>query len=514
MKNRFILLGGVILISSLVSCQKNEMPGAGEQQPQMITRTMTVETDGWGDVGSKSSYTDGAVKLSGEENIGVFYHNSAEMVAYNNKHTNDGKKVDVFYFGADAKYTLKATPIGNWSYTFSHAEVEGQDTYDYYFILPYSYSALRPNNGKVYAKLSRVQFPRENSFDPVYDILIGKPVKGIPIEGTVKVEGFKRAFTPLRVNISGLEAGEKIYAATISFNQGYDVVANDRAWKKFIIGNFNLNMSEDYKAAAVSGAQAKYTVGNAVTALYPKTGLATSGNVYPVWYMIHPTTIENGVEMTVSVSTQTKTYTRTVTVPTLELLKEKINSLDFDITGEGYTVHNSVTTDFTTIKLDTKENPASNGETYTWDWNPTNPTSSNDNIDGYSSDKSRNPDIPNAIRLKAGTLTLPVFNRPISEIRVYTHPGSGTSQGKDACRATVSYMKQGASEATTDSYGFDYNSTGLAPVISKIPENGGFVKITLENHDGSAVSITGTNKEGAKFITAITVIFEDETAGE
>ncbi len=502
-----LFLGSVLLFASLISaCQKDKMP-VPEGQTRMIGRTMLVEDGEWGLPEGRSAFVDGAVKLSGNENVGVFYNNAAETAAYNADKA-ENKKIAAYYWGVSNKNAVCASSAADWTYNFSHTALEGQESYDYYFILPYSYSGIRLNKGLVYARLSRVQFPQADSFDPGNDFLIGKPVRNIShnTAQSIRVEGFKRAFSPLRIDVTGLAEGETIRAVTLSFSQDRDVLIADRQWSRFINGNFNLNMSEDFKAAAVTGGQSRDGLSNAVTALYP-TGLSAKGGVHPVWYMVNPTTLDADTEMSLTVSTDNRTITRTVILSeAMQLMKDRINHFSFNITGEGHVAAPSLTTDLTLDTVNDKNLPAGNGVSYLWDWDGTIGCWTKDTDNGKN-----NGTLPNALSIKAGTVTIPSFDgRRIREIRLYTHPGTGTDSGADVA-VTVSYTKTDNTVHSKD-YSLDYMAVG-ASVVSGIPANGGFAKVVLNGHNGTPVTLTGTSSK-EKLITGITVIFEDSGGDE
>ena len=85
---------------------------------------------------------------------------------------------------------------------------------------------------------------------------------------SAEITQFVRIFTPLRLQIKGLEAGEKIYAVTFATNQ---TPSPDDGSLNMLVGQFMVNCSDDCtkaKITAVEQSNGNIAFGNAVSAVY------------------------------------------------------------------------------------------------------------------------------------------------------------------------------------------------------------------------------------------------------
>ncbi len=320
MKKTFItalaISAGVLAFSA---CQK-DLTDTENSQTATITRTVTVSDEEWtGD--TKTAFVEGeGIKVTGTENMSVFYY------AGDKETTVSGLAKTV------------ATPDGKGNFTFSHNATAG-NTYNYWFVLPNT-SRTELNSTAIAHTfwLHPTQHPAADSFDPNMDCLLGQAQFGLTAQTSVEGLKFRRLFSHLKLEIT----------------DGASVLGDE----KIHIVTFAVNTTPD-KATALTGIvypehrdvyselqNTMETPGNAVTAHYGD-GLAKKDGKYPVWYVVNPTEIAAGTEVTVTVTADTKTITRTVTLPAAgKIEKDKINVIPFDISGTGCTVTESVYCNF------------------------------------------------------------------------------------------------------------------------------------------------------------------------
>ena len=126
---------------TMFSCQKPEFSdGVDAPVKAQIKKVLAVSDVEWAPEDAKSSYAPGVgLTLSGTEPISVFY--------------------------AEGKAPVVATAQGNGNYSFSHEEVAGAETYDYNYLMPHNPTTKADGT----ARLSAVQRPGVNTFDPAYD---------------------------------------------------------------------------------------------------------------------------------------------------------------------------------------------------------------------------------------------------------------------------------------------------------------------------------------------------------
>ena len=193
-------LGLALLFLTAVSCVREFEEST--RLPEQGTRvTLTIFDEPW--VSTRSAYTPGeGVHLTKTEQIGLFYDNGSLLVG-------------------NGSYAIKATPQGGGVYSFTAPEGSLDKTW--YAIVPYSYWMSRAKintNQRMMITFPSIQFPGQNTFDPQTDVLVAKPFT-IDAAGakTATIDAFKRLTAPFKLEITGLDAGEKIYAATFAVSK-------------------------------------------------------------------------------------------------------------------------------------------------------------------------------------------------------------------------------------------------------------------------------------------------------
>lgn len=446
MKKSVIYAAGLAALALAATACQEELTGNindADSSAPVITRTMYVEGNEWtaGD-GTRTAYMPGAgVDWTGSETFAVYYGNPANAASPTDKTKYIlGKATDV-------------TSLGGGRYSFSHPAIEGMEAYDYCVIVP-DLGTTGTNNAGASAsfKFSPVQTPGQNTFDPNYDVLFGQGAKEAALSEELSITKFKRVFAPLRVSIrdgAGVIGNEKIHAATVSFSQA--AVSGGNAFA--LAGLVYLNFGYEYEDCKINSVSAPT---NTVSALYAD-GLAKQGDIWPVWYMVKPASFDAGGSVTVTVATDTRTIRRTIALGSQATIQEgMLNNLDFDITGEGYTVTESVYQDFSAFTSQQPLLTASDGNTYSWSY---------EKCQAWNGGNSTSP-LPYALRLNAGggNVTLPaIAGKQITAIRLYAHPNNPVNNNTVALN--------GGTPADFRSYS-DNTETGNSGVLEiKVPED-------------------------------------------
>ena len=444
---KMIFTGLALGLVTMVSCQKELTENSiGTAVPQ-ITKTVYVEGNRWlPDTGTRTAYTPGTgVDWIGNETFAIYYGDPDKAATATSENKYMQKAEDV-------------TALGNGKYSFRHEDL-GIGAYNYSVIVPdIVTTGLQGSGMSATFKLSPVQTPGANTYDPNYDILFGQGAFRVAPAEELEITRFKRVTAPLRLSLTdgaGVIGDEKIYAATVSFSQ-------DAVSRNGFAGTLFLNFGYEYEDCKVNSITAPSAT---VTAVYAD-GLAKSGDSYPVWYSVHPAVFAAGGELTVTVTTETKTISRTVAMASEASIQADIlNDLSFDISGEGYTETESLYWDFTTLESLSSQLTASDGNQYGW------------GLTGCSIWDGNDPSgkLPSALRSNAGKgqITLPsVAGKQVARIRLYAHPNNTTSKN------TVSL--NGAA-------GLDFNSYAA----NNVTRNSGILEITVpEDQYGQPLVLT------------------------
>lgn len=446
-------------IAVSMACTKEALQDEKGPQEGRIIQLKVNDAEWTAESPSKTAYAEGiGVALTGTEMLSLMYEK------------------DKLYY---TDYTKASPTLDAGIYSFSMpAAAEGAARW--YGVMPYSkwLIGLTGTGTSIKLRLGPVQFPEANSFDPHCDYLLARP---FTVNGsTAEITAFKRLFAPLYLSISGLPEGSKIYTITMSLSQ---------AASKYnaLTGLYYLTPSENYDEAVISNVD-ETSMGNAVSAEYG-SGLAAKDDIWPVWLMVNPITINAGGTLTVSLSTQDRTYTRTVTLPSTQTLStDIINKIKFDITGPGSTSRLSVTQDFANKTLGgTKTLTASDGSSMEWVTTTTRE---------YRSADDGNSGIKGALMLNNTSFTFPeIEGMRIVGARVFTHPSSRSNSG-----ANVALTVDG-----TDVYDFNL---AKSTVTESTAWSGGIVDIGLPAGKTSLSGLVVTATDQSHLISAITLFTE------
>ncbi len=414
MKKIYALAGVLALCLAGVSCVRE----FDEEQitiPSSGTRvTLSVSDEDW--EATRSVYTSGdGIRLTNNEKIALLYDNEDETKP--------------LYVG-NSSYALASTPDGTGNHSFTAPDASLDKTW--YGIVPYSKELTRanPNTKHLLITFPAIQFPGQNSFDPATDILVSKP---FTIEGTgdktASINAFKRLTAPFKLQITGLDPGDKIYAVTFDLSQ-----TASSADLNTMAGRCNYTAGATPDEVNWSAVALPYTRSNAVSAVYDE-GLEKVGDCWPIWFNVRPIKINSGKTMTVTVLTADACYTRTVNIKAGTFSTKKINSFSVDIKGSGYTevpaisqgfFHNGMpaaTSNYPTLSAQTKQLTATDNVTRDWEIKAFNWKASN--LDGGSM-------LPDALgfpcrteEARQGYIKLPaVAGKTITKVRLYLAPVS------------------------------------------------------------------------------------------
>ena len=317
-KQLFAVSGLAFLLLTAVSCVRELEEG--KRLPQQDTRvTLTVFDEPW--VSTRSAYTpDEGVKLTKTEQIGLFYDNGTLLVGNNS-------------------YAIKAIPQGGGSYSFTAPAGSLDKTW--YAIVPYSYNQARARISQAkefHIVFPCTQFPGQNTFDPATDFLVGKPFT-VDAEGAriATIDAFKRLTAPFKLEITGLDPGEKIYAVTFAQSTKASGYNASTGVLNVLAGKCLYTIGAEPDDFAFDAVNPPYTRSNDVSAIYDE-GLVGEGGVWPVWFNVLPGTIARNTQITVTVFTANTCYTRTASIGSVAktFATDKINKMAFNIKGEGY----------------------------------------------------------------------------------------------------------------------------------------------------------------------------------
>lgn len=411
-----------LALASLVSFSCTKEFGDIQRGKAATTNTisLTVNNEPW--FAEKSSYTPGTgIALDGDEKIGVFYYRP------------DGEKPG--YYGptnpaGNSRFGIATPTSSNGIYSFEADE--GTTSYRWYGLVPYSFAiyGITSNRAAFTTRIGPVQFPGQNTFDPMQDILVSRSF-GI-VDNSATINSFKRLTAPLRIRVRGLGESEKIYAATLSVGQAFSTSSCLVACMNTVVSNTD-DGTESTAGSAYDGAHFSIANGNnysnTVSAVY-QSGLSpiddptSSGKCWPVWLSVCPMTISSGSTITLTVTTGSATYSRTVDVVSdMELYSEKINDIGLGFSEKRKTVE-SISQDFlgvTDSSNGTKYLKASDGNQYAWTFN---------GIVMATSSTDRESDLRLCpIMKETSTLTIPDFGPlcRIKKVKVFTHVASNAT---------------------------------------------------------------------------------------
>ncbi len=402
MKKIFAILS--IATLCLVSCVKEYEENV--PLPEQGTRvTLTVSDEAW--ISTRSAYTPGeGVKLTKDEKIALFYDDGTLLVGNNS-------------------YGIVASPQGGGSYSFTAPEGGLDKTW--YAVVPYSYAMSRAKintNQRLMLTFPCIQFPGQNTFDPQADFLVAKPFT-IDAAGakTATIDAFKRLTAPFKLEITGLDAGEKIYAATFAVSK--NASSN---YGNLLAGVAFYNVGAEPDNFTYDAIQMAYSRSNDLSAVY-KDGLVEEGGCWPVWFSVLPGTLPANTKLTVTVFTANTCYTRSATLNECAFEADKLHKLTFNIKGDGYTSAPAISQDFfnngmpdaTKIASAAVEKTvsltATDGVTRDWQMKAYNWTAAK--LDGGST-------LPDALgfpQSQEAYIKIPaVDGNPISKVRIYLAP--------------------------------------------------------------------------------------------
>ena len=461
------IIATLAVFGILVSCNGKQEPANPVSPVSGGTEVLLNVNDALWTTETKTAFTpgtddDGRIGLTGTEMLSLYYRDTEDKYQGN----------------------IKASPTataGQYSFTIP---TEADGITHWYGVMPYSKQVNGFNSSRtaVNFRLGPVQFPGANTFDPHCDFLVAQPfdISGEPGAMNGEITSFKRLFAPFLLSVGGLESGDRIYTATLSFSQAPTTDAS-------LAGVFFLTMSDSYDGTSVTSGSG--ACGNAISAEYP-TGLEAIDGRWPVWLMVNPITLSAGGSLTLSLSTANKTYTRTVTLPQdLTIGNDQLNRLLFNIKGNGYTVAESVTQDFTAqVLTGDKSLTASDGSSLEW---------SSSLSKSFSSANDDGSGITGAMWANAAFTFPSIPGKNIVGARIYCHPASRYGGGATASTLTVD---------GTDTYNFNLASfsgnDGMA-------YSGGVLDIALPAGKTSLAGLIVTPSTQQNLISAITLFTED-----
>lgn len=476
---RYLIFGAISTVFLLTSCNK-ELTGDNTNS-KFIPVSITISPEAEATLKSGFDKEKHKIVLTGSENMSIFYNNGEKWLGPADKLTNPYMAT-----GSDHKYSFNCP-----------AELVGNQWFP---IFPYSDAIVRLNSAgsQAYVRLSQVQFPEANSFDPQMDYLLGMPFTPEPGETdgtyTAEVSNVKRLFTPLRFDFKGLADSDKISAVTVKFKKDIAVATKDI--NDALTGTFYVKLSDEYDNAVLSSVQERSAC-NAVSAIY-NNPLEHNEGVWPVWFIVNSVSYAAGTEVEITVTTQDAMYVKTFTLGKDTLIgKDVINYMGINMATatrlyEDKIVSTTAMGQYT--KTGTGSFTDADGVSTTWNLNAT----------AYNTPTGTT--VPRCIQL-TGTqyITFPDYaSKKIVKALLYTNP---FNQATGMIGNTYTFTLD---ESTIYSYNL-YNtaSNGSVPA-STLAANGGVLEISLgEGEYLNGKKIT-SDASGNKMISAITLIMEEE----
>lgn len=428
MTRRFFAAASICL--AITACSKS----GSNIEPVQDQCSLTVR-DNFGPWG-KSAYEDGkGISLSGKEEIALFHRNGD---------TFEG-------ISGNTTHAIKATPTSTrGSYYFSR---NGYGNSGWYSVMPYhdDFVRLQDNGSRVLLRLSPIQFPAKDSFDPRFDFLLGKP---FDMEGNSgEINSFKRLFAPLEVKIQGIET-EKLVSLSLSFDKS--VPYNTTSVADGLAGAFYTRFSEDYGQAQTANL-ATGSVSNAVTALFPD-GVNAQTDGHHVWFMVNLCSFAAGTKVCVTATTASHRYFKEISLPSaISTEAERINKISFDLAS-------AESSDIDNV------------------WYPT------------------------PVRMTSGSsLTIPpIPGKKIKGLRIYSDPQSYGSTNDDAYIS----LKNTSGNAIA-SYRFNHYASSASS--SSLNMSGGILDISLPSGYETLAGMTLASSDSrSKYISGMTLLTEGE----
>lgn len=292
-----------VMAVMMVACHKEGLETKDQDGTQIM---LAVRDSAWQDSDTRTLIgVDKKIYLSGDEKMAVFYKT-----------------------GDQYSKAIQATPSGDLgNYTFTAPS--GTASNMWYAIMPYgtAFIAGASSNTGHSLFLSPVQQPTQESFDPRFDFMTAKPFT-IGNDNTATVQGFKRYFSVLRVDVKNLAEGDRIHAATLTIGntaKGENAVAA-------LTGLSYVKMSESIGEVKVTSFL-KDACGNSVTAVFGDEGLGSVNGVWPLWFVVNPVTLKVG-DITLTVTTSGKTLSKTARIPADKILSStRTASMGFSMNG-------------------------------------------------------------------------------------------------------------------------------------------------------------------------------------
>ena len=188
---KIVYAGLALGLMTVVSCQKELTEGQMENTVAQITKTMYVEGNEWiPEADTRTAYEPGVgIDWTGNETFAIYYGDPDKAATATSENKYMQKATDV-------------TALGGGKYSFKHEDL-GISAYDYSVIVPdIATTGLQGAGKSATFKLSPVQTPGANTYDPNYDILFGQGAFGVAPAEELEITKFKRVTAPLRLSLS------------------------------------------------------------------------------------------------------------------------------------------------------------------------------------------------------------------------------------------------------------------------------------------------------------------------
>ena len=466
------LITGISALALIISCAT--MNGESENASRSVSKLVIVENSCWTSDTAKSAYASGkGIQLSGNECMTVYF--------------NQSDKTKESQFAGNKVYKAGvAEPDGNGRYGFTHSPISGVEEYNYFFLLPHHITT----SSTIQARLFPLQFPGDDTFDPNYDYLIGKPVFGSPVKETAVVDGFKRITAPVKVVLndkSGALNAEDLMSVTVSFD----------GFTGRITGYFSPDLGDAFEDAKIIY-WSETTAGNALTALFPSGQKCISGT-YNIWFSTLPATLPAGQKVTVNATSRTRNVSFEASIKTsCEISSDKINLLQFDLDTPLSKSH-SIIQDFSTATSPDNLPAASDGKRYPWTFSE---------VSAYKTNGKYGMHGGVVLKTNSSVLSIPAIDgKVIKSLRVYSHEETYSSS---SVTCNINLKSNGAliASKSMNPYGGDVRNGGFVEFRNLFDKQSLTLDVTAS--DGSKTHIVPISAISMEIVDAGTYVDDVE----
>lgn len=327
MNAKYYLLGLLAGALSFSSCSKdntfNEPTIPGEEEFGLTFEAIAPELPMQAN-GTRTSYIPGTgIQFNDKEDLGTYGYFQKDANAPKEEAANS-KGSTWRVEGAKSYVKVRSKWCGAGTYTFTFASglrtkknTGITDNNEFSSVSQFN-THINKTLDQLSIHLTPEQTPSAESFDPFQDIVIGEATQvemtaNKPSEGSGEAPiRFKRMFTFFRLNLAQTDM------AGLGSQVNWVQIKSTGAT---LTGDANVPVTNDFAACVPTFTQT-YDYAKATF----KTPVSINADAQ-VWFVVNPTTLPNGIEITID--TDTKIIKQTINSGALDFKANMINTLDF-----------------------------------------------------------------------------------------------------------------------------------------------------------------------------------------